>query len=396
MAENLYMIALSPTMSEGTIARWRVAEGASFTAGAVLCEVETDKATMDYEAPKSGVLLRIVLAAGSSAEVGATIAVIGKEGEDPGSVKAAPQAKGAAVPSGSAPGPQPRSAPGPQSLDSAPGPGPAAQDPSLPPGKAPPSSPLARAIAAARGIDLARVRGSGPGGRVVRRDLEGLAAGPAQTAGGAQAQTGSAAAMAPGPATPQTPAAAYLGRAGQGEQRIPVSGKRAVIAKRLSASFFGAPHYYLKRRVEAERLLELRASINASREKPLSLNAFILKLCAEAILRHPYVNSTWAGEAIIQRSSVDLGLAVALPDGLITPVVRDCQTKGIAAIDEELSALIAKAKTKGLSPEEYEGAGFTVSNLGSYGVEEFTAIINPPGSAILAVGAVMREPVVLP
>jgi pyruvate dehydrogenase E2 component (dihydrolipoamide acetyltransferase) len=234
----------------------------------------------------------------------------------------------------------------------------------------------------------------------VRRDIEAFVAGDVEAfvAGGAGAQAAAAGAHGAGPQAtrPQAgPAAAPAGQPAAGDTRIGLSPKRAVIARRLSESFFGAPHFYLKRRVEAERLLALRSALNAGREKPLSLNAFIVKLCAEAIRRHPYVNSTWAGDAIIQHGPIDIGLAVALPDGLITPVVRDCGSKGIAAIDAEFAALIEKARTKGLAPSEYEGAGFTVSNLGSYGVEEFTAIINPPGSAILAVGAALREAVVL-
>ena len=183
-------------------------------------------------------------------------------------------------------------------------------------------------------------------------------------------------------ATPSAPIA---------DRRVPVSGKRAVIARRLAESIFTAPHFYLKRRADAGPLMALREAANTGRDKPISLNAFLIKLAAEAIVRHPYVNSTWEGATILERSSIDIGLAVALSDGLITPVVRDCAHKGVAAIDEEMSALIVKAKDKGLSPSEYDGAGFTITNLGSFGVEEFTAIINPPGSAILALGAALKE-----
>jgi pyruvate dehydrogenase E2 component (dihydrolipoamide acetyltransferase) len=225
-------------------------------------------------------------------------------------------------------------------------------------------------------VDLRLVRGSGPGGRVVEKDVRGFAAlGPAGPLG-------------------QAPSRSPTGVPAATERRVPLSGKRAVIAKRLSESFFTAPHFYLKRRAEAGTLLSLREAINAGREKPLSLNAFLIKLAAEAIVRHPYVNSTWEGTAILERSSIDIGLAVALPDGLITPVCRDCAHKGVAVIEEEMAALIAKARERGLAPSEYEGAGFTITNLGSFGVEEFTAIINPPGSAILAVGAAIKEPFV--
>jgi len=205
---------------------------------------------------------------------------------------------------------------------------------------------------------------------VVEKDVRGFAPRPPLAAGQA--------------AAPAAPAQVL-------DRRVPVSPKRAVIARRLSESFFTAPHFYLKRRAEAGTLLALRESINTGRAKPLSLNAFLIKLSAEAIARHPYVNSSWEGAAILERGSIDIGLAVALSDGLITPVVRDCAHKGVAAIEEEMAALIAKARDRGLSTGEYEGAGFTITNLGSYGVEEFTAIINPPGSAILAVGAALNE-----
>jgi pyruvate dehydrogenase E2 component (dihydrolipoamide acetyltransferase) len=235
-------------------------------------------------------------------------------------------------------------------------------------------------VARQLGLDLRGARGTGPGGRVVEKDVRALAAaGPAALPGAA----GPAAADARAP-----------------DRRVPVSGKRAVIARRLSESFFTAPHFYLTRRADSGPLMALREAAKAAPapgggEKAISVNAFLIKLSAEALVRHPNVNAGWEGDAIVERSSIDIGLAVALPDGLITPVVRDCARKGVAAIDAELSALIAKARDRGLQPAEYEGAGFTISNLGSFGVEEFTAIINPPGSAILAVGASLQEPFVL-
>jgi len=403
MAERLYMIALSPTMNEGTIARWKVAEGEAFTAGQVLCEVETDKASMDYEASKNAVLLKILLPQGGKANIGEAIAIVGAQGEDIGPLLSATAQK--AEPSAASPSPATSPPPAPSTPSATPLPGaappppsgrgasagaagsavgPRAETPAAASGEpraelrlgspgVPPSSPLARERARALGLDLRGLAGSGPRGRVVLRDVEAAADGRAT---GRERDGRSA----PG---------------AREDRRVPVSGKRAVIARRLSESFFAAPHFYLKRRVAMDRLLELRASLNAGRERTLSLNAFIVKLCAEAILRHPYVNSSWEGQAILERASIDIALAVALPDGLVTPVVRDCAAKGVAQIDEEFSALIEKARGRGLAPEDYEGSSFTVSNLGSYGVEEFTAIINPPGSAILAVGAAKPEPVVL-
>ncbi len=411
MAEKLFMIALSPTMTEGTLARWKVAEGQAFKAGSVLCEVETDKASMDYEAPKDGVLLKALLTEGGRAAVGDVIGILGKAGESPDALLAqlSPGAGGAG-PKAAGPAAVPASAGGgasaPSSVPAAPGTAAReAANAAAPAGAGPagsvPSSPLARVLAAELGVDIRTVRGTGPGGRVVKRDVEAAAGGrPPAASGAASRPAGGPAAVpvpggTPGPAVPRGPA---------GEQSVrlePVAGKRAVIARRLSESFFTAPHYYLKRTVDAGRLLDLREALSDPEGRKPSINALLARLAASALARHPAVNAGWkdegAGKASVEyRSRVDIGLAVALPDGLITPVVRDCGAKGIAAIDAEMSDLIAKAKGPGLSPEEYTGATFTITNLGAFGVEEFTAIINPPGSAILAVGAAIAEPVAMP
>ncbi|HUW41394.1 MAG TPA: dihydrolipoamide acetyltransferase family protein [Rectinemataceae bacterium] len=430
MAEKLFMMALSPTMSEGTIARWRVAEGEAFTAGQLLCEVETDKASMDYEAPKDARLLKILLPQGGRAAIGDPIAIVGAEGENIDALLAsadAPRAAAAPVAAAATPADAPVAVPAPPAAARASAVAPRTEDgsrnaspeaaeaatpngirlapagrsPEEPSGRPlqapglPPSSPLARDRARGLGVDIRGIPGSGPGGRVVLRDVEAAGAAMAGPATAGPAAGGAAARSSAGERAAGEQAAGRAAGSAPADRRIPLSGKRAVIARRLSESFFAAPHYYLKRRVAMERLLELRASLNRGRERPVSLNAFIVKLCAEAIARHPYVNSSWEGDSILERGSVDVALAVALPDGLVTPVVRDCGSKGVGRIDEELSALIDKAKGRGLAPEDYEGASFTISNLGSYGVEEFTAIINPPGSAILAVGAALRTPVAL-
>jgi Pyruvate/2-oxoglutarate dehydrogenase complex, dihydrolipoamide acyltransferase (E2) component, and related enzymes len=394
------MIALSPTMNEGVIAKWNVAEGAAFSAGSVLCEVETDKASMDYEAPKDAVLLKILLPQGGKASVGEPIAIIGAAGEDPGTLAPSPSREDPVAASLSSPEP-PASGSRPNAgfaaasppvepragalgdADALPGGGPSAL------AAYPPSSPLARSLARELGIDLRAVRGSGPGGRVIERDVR--AAAEAQSATGPLTMP---------PSSPISmgalagPAASLI--QGPADRRIPLSTMRAAIARRLSESFYSAPHFYLKRRVGAAALLALREASGAGREKPVSLNAILLKLSAEALIRHPRVNSSWEGDSILERSSADIGLAVALPDGLVVPVVRDCGRKGILAIDDELGELIAKAKGRGLEPSDYEGASFTISNLGGFGVEEFSAIINPPGSAILSVGSIAEEPIVGP
>ena len=393
MAEKLLMTALSPTMTEGTIARWNKAEGEAFSSGDLLCEVETDKASMDYEAPKSAVLLKIVVPAGGKAGVGDLIAVIGMAGEDPSSlagaaatpgppvspaaaapvaaIPTAPAAPATVAPAASVP-PEASVAPtapasGATKLAPAllePAPAGSASGPAAPPFY-PRSSPLARKLAREMSIDIRLVSGSGPGDRVVEKDVRSFAA-------------------------EKPPASA----SGKESSFVAVSGKRAIIAKRLGDSFFSAPHYYLRKEVLVDNLVEARAGINAKRKDPISFNAILVKMAAIALSSHPEMNVFWRGDRIERRAVVDIGLAVALPDGLITPVVRDCGAKGLVRIEEELAALIEKARGKGLAPGEYEGAGFTVTNLGGFGIDEFTAIINPPASAILAVGAILKKAVV--
>ncbi len=377
MAEKLLMLALSPTMEKGTIVHWRKAEGDSIEPGDVLCEVETDKTTMDYETDAEGILLKILTPEGREAGIGQAIAIIGEAGEDISGLLADAVAA-----------PPPATESGPTESRSAP----VAAEPEDE--TAPVSSdergavdghredrvkasPLARKLARDSGLDLSRVTGSGPGGRVIKRDVEAVLAGETV------------------PTAPSVPAAAPSRSAAVGDRTIPVSAKRRVIASRLAQSKFAAPHYYLKISARMDGLLEARRRLNTGRESRVSLNAFLVKLAAEVLVRHPLVNASWNGETITLHGAVDIGLAVAQPDGLITPVIRDCARKGIMAIDEEITALVDKARANRLTPEEYTGATFTISNLGSFGIEEFTAIINPPGSAILALGAVRREPVAL-
>lgn len=398
MAEKIYMIALSPTMEEGRISSWKVKEGDAVKNGSVLCEVETDKAVMEYESPAEGTILKIVLQEGRSAKVGDLVAIVGKPGEDFSGLlaeAAAAKASGSeqraeartrespaarSEPAEPAHGPAAQGGPaGPEAISASAQPPDAAAVSSAGPlgyGGYPKSSPLARKLAAERGLDLRAIAGSGPDGRVVKRDVEKLAA------AGASVE----AAVSAGGAT--------RGGCGPEDRTIPVSGMRAVIAKRLSESAFQAPHYFLRSRVVMDQLLDARGRINAETNPKVSLNAFFMKFAAEALKRHPLVNSTWKGSSIEVHGSADVGLAVALPDGLVTPVVRNCGNKGVMEIDRELAVLVDKARKGGLKPEEYSGATFSISNLGNYGIEEFTAIINPPGSAILAVGAVVKEPVV--
>jgi pyruvate dehydrogenase E2 component (dihydrolipoamide acetyltransferase) len=373
MAEEVLMLALSPTMETGTIVKWHKHEGDPIKNGDVLCEVETDKATMEYESQNEGMLLKILVPEGGQAEVGRTIAVAGEKGEDITSlIKEKPEAKPASKPQAET---TPDEIPGKQvglreqAVGKVPPPKPekkegiGADEERLPEGVK--ASPLARKIAQTQGIDLEDIEGSGPEGRIIKRDLDRASMPPASEK------------------TEASPRGAA--------REIPVSAKRRVIAKRLTESKYTAPHYYLTAVVDAGRLVSARKSLNDRMEKKVSFNAFLIRLAAEALKGHPMVNSSFLGDTILQFGSADIGLAVAQPDGLIAPVVRDCWNKGIVRIDEELRELVDRAQKGRLKPEEFSGATFTISNLGSFGIYDFTAIINPPGSAILAVGEIRRE-----
>ncbi|MFH2114753.1 MAG: dihydrolipoamide acetyltransferase family protein [Spirochaetota bacterium] len=429
MAESVLMMALSPTMDEGVIAEWIVKEGQAVKSGDVLCEVETDKATMAYEASAAGTLLKILKPAGSKAAVGEAIAIIGKAGEDWQAVAGALASSGGrkATASRQEAGqaleipalPARQLAPSSTTVSSA--------FPAVPPAGSgaksventqkhlrqdqrsgsgpllrsgyPPSSPLARRKVAEAGLDLRALRGSGPSGRVVARDVDdamkagitrrGLADGQESPTVGGSAQSS----MVGGKSAAPTSAQAGT-KAGLHDERVPLSRMRTIIAQRLSASYTTAPHFYVRTAVDMERLVALRTSLNAGRDRGLGLNAFILKLVATTLERHPIINASWEDDAIRFRGSADIGLAVALEGGLITPVVRSCENLGIAAIDSALADLIPRARAGGLALQEYSNASFSISNLGSYGIEEFTAIINPPGSAILALGGMAEEAVV--
>jgi pyruvate dehydrogenase E2 component (dihydrolipoamide acetyltransferase) len=363
MADTLKMLALSPTMEQGTIQNWKISEGDSFRAGEVICEVETDKAVMEYESSDEGVLLKILVPSGGAAGVGDPIGVFGGKGEDISGLledvekeREAPNDDGAGSPA-----PKPASGDGPEIKGaSAREPGPSAGGE----GRVK-ASPLARKIARSRGIDLHALKGSGPGGRIVKKDVE----------------------SAPG-------VTSFSPDTGDGRD-VPVSSRRKVIAERLAESANTAPHFYLEVAVDAGALAGFRREWNTKNPKRrISLNAFLMKFAAEVLKRHPRVNASWRQDRIREHASQDIGLAVALDDGLVAPVVRRCGEKGVEAIDRELSGLVQKARAGRLAPEDYSGATFTVSNLGSYGIDAFTAVINPPASAILAVGRIEEKPVV--
>lgn len=363
MAEQVLMIALSPTMEMGTISKWEKKEGDRVESGEVLCQVETDKAVMDYESIQEGVLLKILVNEGEQASIGTPIAIIGEEGEDIGellvSIKTDDDNQKISYDDHK------------EEIQSRDMQKEVVSDMnSLPKGDRIIASPLARRLAEQRGIDLANIKGSGPRGRIIKRDIVSYTEPISSTA------------------------RHKIIRPGEKDQTIPVSPKRAIIAQRLAESKFSAPHYYLRLKVRTDDFMKARKSLNQTLEQGVSVNAFFIKFVAEAIKRHPIINSTWQNDTILRHGSIDIGLAVAQTDGLITPVVRDCGSKGIIEIESDLKELISKALDNKLTPEEYSGATFTISNLGSFGIEEFTAIINPPASAILAVGKMEPQPVV--
>ncbi len=451
MAEKVVMLALSPTMETGTIVKWNRQEGEEVATGDVLCEVETDKATMEYESMNDGILLKIVIPERGNAAVGQSIAVVGEKGEnisalmeeislekqgagtDAAALQVSEETAGGLPQAGKGAGGARKEEGGaltgvggsssvvdeaalsPAAVSEAPftgrmsGPGASIESSRAK------ASPLAKKLADQYGVTLSRVQGSGPGGRIIKRDIDmaRTASGAAQTEGvsdavsrGKTAAVQASVAYAPGQApsglvppghTPSWDIPTGPVPSGQAPvvEEITVSGKRKVIAERLSQSKFSAPHYYLKAVIAVDGLMAARRELNKKRQgDKLTFNAFLVKFVAEALKRHPVVNSSWQGDKIVRFGRADIGIAVAQPDGLITPVLRDCWNRGIAGLDAELKSLVEKARNNKLKPEEYTGATFTISSLGTYGIHEFTAIINPPGSAILAVGQARREPVV--
>lgn len=354
MAEKIVMLALSPTMETGTIVKWHKKEGDKISTGDILCEVETDKATMDYESTVEGTLLKISSAEGSQVKVGEMIGIAGEEGEDiSGLVEQAAPSLEKEQP--------PKKVPEKEAEKKGRIPPPSPQE-HVPSGVR--ASPLARQLARESGVDLQSVQGSGPGGRIIKEDIEQII-------------------------KKGKPSEAPI--AEQVEQKIAISEKRRIIAQRMSQSKFSAPHYYVTVAVKMDYLINSRKLLNNRLRTRVSFNSFFVKLVAQALARNPVVNSSWSEDSIIRHNTIDIGLAVAQKDGLITPVVRDCANKGIVAIDQELTDLVERARKGKLSWQEYTGGTFTISNLGSYGVRQFTAIINPPESAILALGEIFEE-----
>jgi pyruvate dehydrogenase E2 component (dihydrolipoamide acetyltransferase) len=368
-------------MTEGTLLKWRKQKGDKVVAGDVLAEVETDKATMELESFDDGILTEIYVPEGEKIGIGQRVAMLLAPGESAPAAGAAPSAPAPKAQPAAASEPAASAAPAQQKA------APASEPASGNGGVRVKSSPLARKVATEKGIDLSRLSGSGPGGRIVQRDVLGAQAGGAPASGKASAPVPTAA-----------PAAIPAVPPGEGDQRIPLTGMRRAIAERLLASKTQVPHFYLNIEVDAGELMRIRAEVNADAEKAglgkLTVNDFILKAAIVAASRVPKVNASFAGDSIIQYANVNMAVAVAVEEGLVTPVIREAQKKSLREISEVVKDMAARARTKKLKPEEYQGGTLTVSNLGSYGIDSFSAIINPPQSLILAVGAIVKKPVV--
>ena len=376
MALVITMPRLSDTMTEGVVAKWHAKLGDSITEGKLLAEIETDKATMDFEAfpGQEGVLLHIGVQEGQTAPVDAILAILGAAGEDvsaliAGGAATAPAAPEVAAQSAEVPATPVAAAPAPAA------PAPVAVATSVPASadgrlKA---SPLARSLASELGVNLSNVAGTGDGGRITKRDVEMAAASPVSAA---------------------APAVAAISFPSSGHLDTPVSQMRKTIAKRLAESKFTAPHFYLTVAVDMSAASAARAEINATGDVKISFNDLVVKSVAKALKKHPAVNSAWMGDFVRTHYDVHIGVAVAVEDGLLVPVVRHADAKGLAEISSEVRSFAQKAKDKKLQPSDWSGNTFTISNLGMFGIEEFTAIINPPDAAILAVGGIQEVPVV--
>ena len=388
MALEILMPALSPTMEEGTLAKWLVAEGDRVQSGDLLAEIETDKATMEFEAVDEGVIAKILVAEGTAnVKVNSAIAILLEEG-DAADVIAVPaqSTKVAATPTpmtstanATAPNETGRAAPTPVSSND---------------GTRIFASPLARRIAADQGLDLAKITGSGPKGRIVKADVSAAPATAAISATAPAAAAHIASAPLPKAASAASVEALYQGR---NYKAVSLDGMRRVIADRLTEAKQTIPHFYLRRDIQLDNLLKLRSEVNAglaARGVKLSVNDFIIKACAMALQSVPAANAVWAGDRVLQMEASDISVAVAIEGGLFTPVLLDADSKSLSTLAVEMKDLAARARSRKLAPHEYQGGSFSISNLGMMGIDNFDAVINPPQGAILAVGAGKKRPVV--
>ena len=390
MPIEVLMPALSPTMEEGTLAKWLVKEGDTVSSGDLIAEIETDKATMEFEAVDEGVVGKIVVAEGTEGvKVNTLIAVLLDDGESADDIGATPAAAPAAeaAPAEEAAAPAAVAAPAPAA--------PAAAD-----GSRLFATPLARRIAADKGLDLTQIAGSGPHGRIIKADVEGATAQPAAAAPAAAAP---AAAPAPAAAAPTAVATGpstdvvLKTYADRPFEEVSLDGMRKTIAARLTEAKQSVPHFYLRREIQLDELLKFRGQLNKQLEGrgvKLSVNDFIIKACALALQAVPDANAVWAGDRVLKFEKSDVAVAVAIEGGLFTPVLQDADSKSLSALSTQMKDLAGRARERKLAPHEYQGGSFAISNLGMFGIDNFDAIINPPHAAILAVGAGAKKPIV--
>ena len=384
MALEILMPALSPTMEEGTLAKWLVAEGDRVQSGDLLAEIETDKATMEFEAVDEGVIGKLLVAEGTAnVKVNSAIAFLLEEGDAADATVSPAQSAAAAAPltheASAVDAPATTAAPAAAVSND---------------GTRIFASPLARRIAADQGLDLAKITGSGPKGRIVKADVSGAPATVSVYAAATMAPAPVASATAPSSVSAASVEALYQGRS---YKAVPLDGMRRVIADRLTEAKQTIPHFYLRRDIQLDTLLKLRSEVNAglkARGVKLSVNDFIIKACAMALQSVPAANAVWAGDRVLQMEASDISVAVAIEGGLFTPVLQDADSKSLSKLAVEMKDLAARARSRKLAPHEYQGGSFSISNLGMMGIDNFDAVINPPQGAILAVGAGKKRPVV--
>jgi pyruvate dehydrogenase E2 component (dihydrolipoamide acetyltransferase) len=369
MAEIVKMPKLSDTMTEGVVSKWHKKVGDKVKSGELLAEIETDKATMDFESFQDGVLLYIGVEEGKGAPVDSILAILGAAGED---YKALMDGAASATATATAPAEEVPAAVSAPAASTAPV---ASTAPTVSSDDSrTKASPLAKKIASDKGIDLSQVSGSGDGGRIVKRDIENYT---------------------PAASSTKTTAAPVFVPAGTEQfTEVATTQMRKVIARRLAESKFTAPHFYLTIEIDMDNAISSRTAINASGEVKISYNDFVVKACAMALRKHPVINSSWLGDKIRTNHHVHIGVAISVEDGLLVPVVRFADQKGLHQISAEVKDYAGRAKTKKLQPADWEGNTFTISNLGMFDIDQFTAIINPPDACILAVGSIQQKPVV--
>ncbi|KAK0365690.1 MAG: pyruvate dehydrogenase complex dihydrolipoamide acetyltransferase [Pseudomonadota bacterium] len=389
MSKTIQMPALSPTMEEGTLAKWLVKEGDKVSSGDLLAEIETDKATMEFEAVDEGTVAKILVSEGAEGvKVGTVIAIIAEEGED----VAAAAASGGAAPAPKADAVPAKAEAAAPAAKADPVPAKAAAPAAAPAEDRVKASPLARRLAEAKGVDLAAVAGSGPNGRIVKADLDGAAAAPAKAAAPAAAPATAAPAAAP------APVAAAAQDFGIPHEVIKLNGMRKTIARRLTESKQQVPHIYLTVDIQLDKLLKLRGELNAGlsgRGVKLSVNDLLIKALGVALMQVPECNVQFAGDQMLQFKRADISVAVSIPGGLITPIVTGADIKGVAAISNEMKDLADRAKAGKLQPSEYQGGTASLSNMGMFGIKQFEAVINPPQGMIMAIGAGEKRPFVV-